>query len=290
MNEAEIENKPVEDEALLDFNDIKEAEEEEVVLFEEDTEEVSNDTEVSQNSDETESIPAEEVKEEEVDFKPLLDKLSKNIKYMDKEITVESLEDVIEKYQKGLDYDRKTDKIKELENSEEMEYIKSKAKESGMSTQDYIKALKDYEIKQQKQQEETELEEMIENGVAEHIAKKVIETNRLAKELQAERLKLQEAEKTKELQDKKEAENQEFLRNYPDVDIKQIPKEVFADAEKIGLLSAYARYENNKLKKELEVLKQNQNNKESSPIKGTTEHGGVVIEKQDDFLTGLGIE
>ena len=290
MNEAEIENKPVEDEALLDFNDIKEAEEEEVVLFEEDTEEVSNDTEVSQNSDETESIPAEEVKEEEVDFKPLLDKLSKNIKYMDKEITVESLEDVIEKYQKGLDYDRKTDKIKELENSEEMEYIKSKAKESGMSTQDYIKALKDYEIKQQKQQEETELEEMIENGVAEHIAKKVIETNRLAKELQAERLKLQEAEKTKELQDKKEAENQEFLRNYPDVDIKSIPKEVFADAEKIGLLSAYARYENNKLKKELEVLKQNQNNKESSPIKGTTEHGGVVIEKQDDFLTGLGIE
>jgi hypothetical protein len=290
MNEAEIENKPVEDEALLDFNDIKEAEEEEVVLFEEDTEEVSNDTEVSQNSDETESIPAEEVKEEEVDFKPLLDKLSKNIKYMDKEITVESLEDVIEKYQKGLDYDRKTDKIKELENSEEMEYIKSKAKESGMSTQDYIKALKDYEIKQQEQQEETELEEMIENGVAEHIAKKVIETNRLAKELQAERLKLQEAEKTKELQDKKEAENQEFLRNYPDVDIKQIPKEVFADAEKIGLLSAYARYENNKLKKELEVLKQNQNNKESSPIKGTTEHGGVVIEKQDDFLKGLGIE
>ena len=80
MNEAEIENKPVEDEALLDFNDIKEAEEEEVVLFEEDTEEVSNDTEVSQNSEETESIPAEEVKEEEVDFKPLLDKLSKNIK------------------------------------------------------------------------------------------------------------------------------------------------------------------------------------------------------------------
>lgn len=290
MNEAEIENKPVEDEALLDFNDIKEAEEEEAVLFEEDAEEVSNDTEVSQNSDETESIPAEEVKEEEVDFKPLLDKLSKNIKYMDKEITVESLEDVIEKYQKGLDYDRKTDKIKELENSEEMEYIKSKAKESGMSTQEYIKALKDYEIKQQEQQEETELEEMIENGVAEHIAKKVIETNRLAKELQAERLKLQEAEKTKELQAKKEAENQEFLRNYPDVDIKSIPKEVFADAEKIGLLSAYARYENNKLKKELEVLKQNQNNKESSPIKGTTEHGGVVIEKQDDFLKGLGIE
>lgn len=289
MNEAEIENKPVEDEALLDLNDIIEAEEEETVLFDEaETSELKE--EEAEPETLSEDTPVEEVKEEEVDFKPLLDKLSKNIKYMDKEITIDSLEDVIEKYQKGLDYDRKTDKIKELENSEEMEYIKSKAKESGMSTQDYIKALKDYEIKQQEQQEAIELEEMIENGVAEHIAKKVIETNRLAKELQAERLKLQEAEKSKELQAKKEAENQEFLRNYPDVDIKQIPKEVFEDAEKIGLLSAYARYENNKLKKELEVLKQNQNNKESSPVKGTTEHGGVVIEKQDDFLKGLGIE
>jgi len=209
---------------------------------------------------------------------------------MDKEITIESLEDVIEKYQKGLDYDRKTAKITELENSEEMQYIKSKAKESGMTTQEYIQAIKDYEIKQQEAQEAQELEEMIENGVAEHIARKVIETNKVAKELQQEKAKLQEAEKQKELQSKKDAENEEFLRNYPNVDIKEIPKEVFVEAEKIGLLSAYARHENAKLKAELEVLKQNKANKESSPVKGTTEHGGVVIDKGDDFLKGLGLE
>lgn len=276
MNEAEIKDIPVEDEALVDANDLVEAQDDaELNMFEtEDVEETSDET-------------VEEPKE--VDFKPLLDKLSQNVKYMDKEITIESLEDVIEKYQKGLDYDRKTAKITELENSDEVQYIKSKAKESGMTTQEYIKAIKEYEVKQQEAEEQQELEEMIENGVAEHIAKKVIETNRVAKEIQQEKARLQEESKTKEIQSKKDAENEEFLRNYPNVDIKAIPKEVFAEAEKIGLISAYARFENNKLKSELEVLKQNKTNKESSPVKGTTEHGGVVIEKEDDFLKGLGL-
>lgn len=278
MNEAEIKDIPVEDGALVEASDLIQAQEEDVELNMFETEDV----------EETSTEKVVEKQPEEVDFKPLLNKLSQNVKYMDKEITIESLEDVIEKYQKGLDYDRKTAKITELENSEEMQYIKSKAQESGLTTQEYIKAIKEYEVKQQEAAEQQELEEMIENGVAEHIAKKVIETNRVAKELQQEKLRLQQEQKAKEVQSKKDAENQEFLRNYPNVDINGIPKEVFVEAEKIGLLSAYARYENNTLKAELEVLKQNKANKESSPVKGTTEHGGVVIEKEDDFLKGLG--
>lgn len=292
MNEAEIKDIPVEDEALVDANDLVETEEEELQLFEPEDVEETEKEEQEETSDEKveEEVEKTETQPEEVDFKPLLNKLSQNVKYMDKEITIESLEDVIEKYQKGLDYDRKTAKITELENSEEMQYIKSKAQESGLTTQEYIKAIKDYEVKQQEAAEQQELEEMIENGVAEHIARKVIETNRVAKELQQEKAKLKEEQAVKELQSKKDAENEEFLRNYPNVDIKEIPKEVFVEAEKIGLLSAYARFENNKLKSELEVLKQNKTNKESSPVKGTTEHGGVVIEKEDDFLKGLGVE
>lgn len=278
MDEA-VKDIPVEDEALVEANNL----DEDLELFDpKDVEE----TLAEEEEGETEVEP----EPEEVDFKPLLNKLSENIKYMDNEITIESLEDVIEKYQKGLDYDRKTDKLKELENSDEMKYLKSKAEESGMTTKEYIQALQEYEIKQQEAQEQEELEEMIDSGVAEHIAKKVIETNRVARELQKEKAKLQEEAKTKELQTKKDAENEEFLRNYPNVDIKQIPKEVFNEAEKIGLLSAYARFENNRLRQELEVLKQNKTNKDSSPVKGTTEHGGIVIEKEDDFLKGLGID
>jgi hypothetical protein len=282
MNETEIKDTPVEDEGIVidpsDFADEAE-DEEEVTSLEDtkqpDTEEVSTPTET-------------EAKEEVIDFTPLYNELSKHIKYMDQEVTIDSLEDLVKNYQKGLDYDRKTEKLQEIENSEELTYIKSKAKENGMTPTEYIKAIKEYEIQQAKQQEEAELNEMVESGVAEHIAKKVIETNRVAKELQVEKLKLQEQQKLVEASAKKDAETNMFLETYPDVDIKTIPKEVFKEAEKSNLLTAYTKHLNSKLQQEIAQLKQNKQNEESSPIKGTTEHGGVVVEKQDDFLKGLG--
>lgn len=280
MNEAEIKNRPVNDEALFDLEDLKaaEAEEDEIEVVEDTTE----------PSAEEVGTPTEN-KEQEVDYKPLLDKLSKDIKYMDQEVKIESVEDLIKNYQKGLDYDRKVEKLNEIENSEENLYIKEKAKESGMTPKDYIKAIKDYEIQQAKEQEETEIRDMIDNGVSENIARKVVETNRLAKELQQEKLKIAEEKKNAEEVAKKNAENDLFLQTYPDVDIKSIPKEVFLEAEKSNLITAYTKYQNQQLVREIELLKQNKKNEESSPIKGTTEHGGVVMEKEDDFLKGLGI-
>ena len=278
MNEAEIKDKPVEDGALFNINDFKAEEERE-----EDIESVGETTEPTK---EEVSTPAE-TKEE--DYSKLLESLSGKIKYMDQEIKIDSVDDLIKNVQKGLDYDRKTEKLNEIENSEELTYLKEKAKESGMTTKDYIKAIKDYEEHQAKKQEETELQEMIDNGVAEHIARKVIETNKIAKELQQEKLRIAEEKRIVEDAKKKEAENEEFLEAYPSVDIKTIPVEVFKEAEKSNLLTAYTKYHNQQLLKEIELLKQNKKNEESSPIKGTTEHGGVVVEKTDDFLKGLGL-
>lgn len=281
MNEAEIKDRPVEDGALFDIADFKAEEERE------DDIEVVEDT--TEPTTEEVSTPAEN-KEEEVDYKPLLEKLSKNIKYMDEEVKIETIDDLIKNYQKGLDYDRKVEKLNEIENSEENIYIKEKAKEAGLTPKEYIKALKDYEIQQERQQEEAEVNEMVESGIAETIARKVVETNRLAKELNQEKLKLAEEKKIAEERAKKDAENDLFLQTYPDVDIKSIPKEVFLEAEKSNLITAYTKYQNQQLVREIELLKQNKKNEESSPIKGTTEHGGVVVAKEDDFLKGLGIQ
>lgn len=276
MNEAEIKDTPVEDGALFDIKDFQ-AEEE----MEESVEAVEDTTEPT-----TEEVSTPTETNEE-DYSKLLEKLSGKIKYMDQDVKIESVDDLIKNYQKGLDYDRKTEKLNEIENSEELTYLKEKAKESGMTTKDYIKAIKDYEVEQAKKQEETELQEMIESGVAEHIARKVIETNRIAKELQQEKAKIAEEKRIVEENKKKEAENEEFLNAFPNVDIKSIPAEVFKDAEKSNLLTAYTKYQNQQLLKEIELLKQNKKNEDSSPIKGTTEHGGVVVEKTDDFLKGL---
>lgn len=277
MNEAQNESIPAEVEAnetdlstLID-NDIKNSFSEE---------------ETSQPTTKEVSTPAE-TKEEEPDFTPLLEKLSKEIKYMDNEVKIENVDTLKTTFQKGLDYDRKVEKLKEYENSPEMEYIKEKAKEADMSTTDYIRELKKFEIQQQEQQEQNEIDEMVENGVSQEIARKVIETNKIAKELQAEKQKIADEKKQLELSRQKEAENELFLQAYPDIDIKSIPKEVFLEAEKTNLLTAYTQFKNKELVIEIERLKQEQNNKQTSPVKGTTEHGGVVTEKEDDFIKGL---
>jgi len=276
MNEAENQVIPNEADAILidasDFIDNDDEDKETGETVAPATEEVST--------------PAE-TKEQEVDYAPLLNKLKENVKYMDQEVVIDSVDDVIKNYQKGLDYDRKSKKIEELENSDEMIYIREKSKENGMTPAEYIKALKDYEVTQAKEQEEAEVNEMVENGVAETIARKVIETNRMAKELAQEKLNIKNQQDELAKSKAKEAENDLFLQAYPNIDVKTIPKEVFVDAEKSNLLTAYTKYENEQLKKQLALLKQNESNEKSSPVKGTTEHGGVVVEKQDDFLTGL---
>lgn len=283
MNEAETKSRPAEDEALFSMEDLEAAEAEE-----ETTDTVEDTTEPS--TEEVGTPTETEVKEVEVDYKPLLDTLSKNIKYMDEDIKIESIDDVIKNYQKGLDYDRKNEKLNELENSDEMTYLKEKAKESGMTTKDYIKAIKDYEVQQEKTQEEAKLNEMIESGIAESIAREVIETARARKEFQRKEAELNEKQRLIDEKTKADAENELFLQTYPNVDIKSIPKEVFVDAEKSNLLTAYTRYQNQQLVKELELLKQNTKNEKSSPVTGTTEHGGVVIETQDDFLKGFKVD
>jgi hypothetical protein len=274
MNEAESQVTPNEEEAIF-FEG-----------FDGSTKDTVEDT--TEPTTEEVSQPAE-TKEEETDYTPLLNKLKANVKYMDQEVSIDSIDDVIKNFQKGLDYDRKVEKIKELENSEDVSYIREKAKESGMTPSEYIKAIKNYEQEEIKRQEELEVNEMIENGVAENIARKVIETNRLGKELQQEKLKIKQQEEQLQIKAKQEAEDNLFLETYPNVNIKEIPNEVFEEAKKTNLITAYTQYQNKELQKQLEILKQTTKNDKTSPVKGTTEHGGVVVEKQDDFLKGFNL-
>lgn len=246
---------------------------------------LSTEGETSNSSDEAEvSTPAEKV-EVEPDFTPLLERLSKDAKYMEQEVKVSDYEELKATFQKGLDYDRKTEKLNEL--NARYSYFEEKAKENGMSVEQYAEALKNYEKEQAKAQEQSELQEMIDNGISESIARKVVETNRIAKELNAEKLKIAEEKKAIEQLKQKEQETDKFLTAFPNVDIKSIPKEVFKDSESMGLVAAYTKYENAKLRQELDLLKQNKKNEESSPVKSVTEHGGVSIEEKDDFLKGL---
>ena len=281
MNEAEIQSTPVEDGANeLSF------EVEELKDFEKES---STEEETSEPQGEEVSTPAETKEEaQEIDYKPLLEKLSKNIKYMDEEIKIDSIDEVIEKYQKGLNHDRLQEKLNSIENSEELTYIRDKAKEAGMKTTDYIKAVKEYEEQQDKINEQNQYDELIEKGVSPDLAKTIIENNKLAKEYQKDKAKRAEEEKAQLEKQKKDAEYDAFVKAYPSIDVKTIPAEVIKKSGEIGLLTAYTMYRNEQLENQINIVKTNKENEAKSPVKGTTEHGGVVNAKKDDFLDGLG--
>ena len=61
--------------------------------------------------DTTEPVAEESTPEEELDYTPLLEELSKKIKYKDEEIKINDLDEVVKNYQKGLNYDTLKDKL-----------------------------------------------------------------------------------------------------------------------------------------------------------------------------------
>ena len=252
----------------------------------------SEDSQASEGEEASESQkPSEDTesdsKTDEVDFKPLLDALSGKIKYNKENVTVESLEDLINGYQKGLNYDKKLQELENLQNSKLEKYAKQKASELGITVDEYMDRVEQYEKDQQKAQEEEQLEEMLNNGVPDAIAREVIATGQLRRELQKKEneLKAREAERAKE--DEKNREYKEFLDKFPEVNPEDIPKEVFEDAENSSLSDAYMRWQIKELKNQLSVAKTNEKNKEAT-VGGVTDTGPTSEKHSTDlFLEGF---
>ena len=241
-----------------------------------------------ETGEDNQTEPKEESKEEDADnYKPFLDELSKKIKYNKESVNVESIDDVVSNYQKGLNYDKLQEKLNNLENSKAMSYINNKAAELGMSVDEYMDQVENYEKEQEKKREQEKLEEMISNGVPEDIAKEVVATSQLRKELQAEKNKLAKEQKAREEKESKDKEYADFIKKFPDVKTEDIPKDVFLNAENNGLtiIEAYKEYLIEEQKKQIEILKK-QNENKSSSIGSTTEFGGKENEATDPFLEG----
>lgn len=253
--------------------------------------EVINDLEGESNEgeetgEENQTKPEETSKEEDKD-KTILEELSKKVKYNKEPVSFESIEDVVTNVQKGLNYDKLQEKLNNLENSKAMSYINNKAAELGMSVDEYMDQVENYEKEQEKKREQEKLEEMISNGVPEDIAKEVVATSQLRKELQAEKNKLAKEQKEREEKESKDKEYADFIKKFPDVKTEDIPKDVFLNAEQNGLTitEAYKEYLIDEQKKQIEILKK-QNENKSSSVGSTTEFGTHENKSTDPFLEG----
>lgn len=285
-NEEIVESTPTE---TMESEDDFFAEVDEQVLSETSKENESKSSELDK-SDESEE-PSEDSEDnqetDEVDFKPLLKALSGKIKYNKETVNVESLEDLITGYQKGLNYDKKLQELENLQNSKLEKYAKQKAAELGITVDEYMDQVEQYEKDQQKAREEEQLEEMINNGVPDSIAREVIATSQLRRELQKKENELKEKEEASKKEAEKNREYEEFLDRFPDVNPEDIPKEVFEDAQTSSLSDAYMRWQIKELQNQLNVAKTNEKNR-ASTVGGVTDTGPTSEKHSDDlFLQGF---
>lgn len=254
---------------------------------------IENGVEESDNSDETEesSQPNEtEGKEEEddkVDYAPLLEALSKKVKYNGESIKVDSIDDLITNFQKGLNYDKKNEQYEALQNSKVEQYVSKKAKELGLTVDEYIEQVEEYEAEQEKAREQEKLEEMVNNGVPEDIAREVIATSQLRKQLQAKENELKEREEAQNAKMNEEQEYADFIETFPNVKAEDIPKEVYEAAQHSNLTSAYKDWLIKDLQTKLSIQQTNSKNAKSA-IGSVTESGPTKKNEPTDlFLEGF---
>lgn len=254
-------------------------------VIKEESEEEPSEEETNEESEPSE--PQEDKSDDEVDLQPLLKALSGKIKYNKEEVNVESIEDLIAGYQKGLNYDKKLQELENLQNSKLEKYAKAKAEEMGITVDEYMDQVEAYEKEQERAKERERIEEMVNNGVPEETAKEVIAAGQMRKKYQQMENELKRREEALNKEEAKKKEYEDFLEQFPDVDPDKIPKEVFEEAEKSSLSNAYMKWRMKDLENQLSIAKTNEKNAKAS-VGGVTETGPTNEKHElDPFLEGF---
>lgn len=121
----------------------------------------------------------------------------------------------------------------------------------------------------------------------------IIAREKADRQLEAYRLQDQQRQQQAAVQRRQQQDIEEFVRTYPNVDIRQLPRQVLDDVFIHGktLVNAYGRYEFEQLKAENQRLQQQitakaQNEKNKQNAIGSMKSGSSA-QKQDDFMSGF---
>jgi regulator of replication initiation timing len=150
-----------------------------------------------------------------------------------------------------------------------------------MNVDEYIQAVNQY-------QEEQRLNELLQQNIPEEYAREMLENRKFREQLESERqAKQREEQQNAEFNDFfkyfKEANGRDFV---PETD--GIPDSVWqANQQGVPLRYAYAEYENQQLRQQLNTLKKNQDNAKKAPVGGVTQHGSHETASEDPFLKGF---
>ena len=253
-----------------------------------DDEDLAQDTPVEANEPEQEQKPeVDQPKAEENEDEKFLEYLNKKglIKFNGENVNVKDLNDLVTNYQKGLNYD----KIATRE-SKVMDYIKEKASTLNISPEEYIERVKTYEKQKEQELADRDVQNLIDRGIDEQLAREIVETKLARKEFEKEKAELQKRLAEDEAKKKEDAEYIDFINTHPEIKVDEIPQEVFEKSASIGLNAAYTQYENKILKEKLKQLEQAKMNTSSSPVGLTTDGSSTEQQSKDAFWEGFDSE
>lgn len=253
------------------------------VILPDDFEETTEDTPTSDESDsltgeETEVEPSaqENTPSEQQEEPFLLAKYNKE----DKPLTREEAQRLA---QIGMHYENKVKSDYEsLQNDPRLSFVEQLAKQNGFDSFD------EFQQAFQQQQEQSRLDELVQQNIPEEYAKKMIEFEKLQEKIyQQDQQREQEAREKEEYGQFFQAFEQMNGRPFnPDTD--QISDEVFEIARQgIPLKYAYLEFQNKQLVQQQQIYKQNQTNKGKAVAGSTTNHGGSENQSKDPFLEGF---
>ena len=246
-----------------------------------------DDTEIPE-AEETPETETDQIQETETPAESEAPTDQYELKHLDETRTV-GREEVVALAQKGMDYDRIREKYDSL-STVQKDYNDLKAAHEALN--DRISYLDELA----KSQNMT-LDQMIdqtkaailakEKGMDMNAALEQVRLDRRDRELTKRENKLKAQKETEDSAQaeaaKRQADIQRFLKEYPDVPPKDIPKEVWAQVSKGSTLTeAYAKHEAAQLKLQLEAERKNKENRETS----TGSRSNTGTEKKDPWAEG----
>lgn len=176
--------------------------------------------------------------------------------------------------QKGLNYDKIQERLQQVESNPGLAYLNELAQRSNTD----IDTLVNYWREQERQ---NELNQLVQSNIPQEYAEEILNNRKF-------REQFEEKQRQEQEQAAQRKEFNEFFEAFPGVDPKNIPKEVWElNDNGIPLKFAYAEYERQQLLNEVKILKQNKQNKASSPSLGTTGFGSHDNIVSDPFLEGF---
>lgn len=255
-----------------------------------DDEDLAQDTPVEANETAPEAKPevnqpkAETPVDDDAKFLEYLNKKGL-IKFNGESVAVKDMNDLVSNYQKGLNYDRLTQKENTV-----MDYIKEKAGNLNISPEEYIERVKNYEEQKKKEAQEADIQRYVNNGLSEEIARDIVQTKLARQELEKEKAEYQKRIAAEEKKAKEDAEYVDFIKSHPEVKVDEIPQEVFELSREIGINAAYNQYENKLLKEKLKQYEQAQQNVQTSPVGLTSDGSSTEQMSKDAFFEGFDSE